>query len=229
MASTALSTQNLETLQLLLQRVPECKTPKAREALLALVYVEAQPVARVLLYSILRKKSYYRDDINDLVHDAVTKLILQYQRDEFTMKNVRSYMYLMVLGALYPHNEKTYNKHNTPLPETDDELIEELSDRSKPRRRSTRHEFFDRARLFCDDAHIEESMYEDLDYFGCRDDFIKIWRRHDSLRQAIRATKSLVPKEFYYRHWGALYSLWYLRESVSYLSDSERSDEVQTT
>lgn len=214
MASTALPTKNLETLQLLLQRVPECRTPRSREALLALVYVEAKPVARVLLYSILRKKSYYRDDINDLVHDAVTKLILQYQRDEFTMKNVRSYMYLMVLGALYPHNEKTYNKHNTPLPETDDELTDE---------------YFDRARLFCDDAHIEQTMLDDLDYFACREDFLKIWRRHDSLRQAIRATKSLVPKEFYYRHWGALYSLWYLRESVSYLSDSERSDEVQTT
>jgi len=195
MASTSIPAHNLETLQLLLQRVPECNTPQSREALLSLVYLEAKPVAQVLLYSILRKKSFYRSDVNTLVHDSATKLVMQYSRPGFEMKNVRSYMYLMVLGTLYPHSDKTFYKHNESLPENDEELTEA---------------FFSRDRLFCDDAHIEQSMYDDLEYFYCKDDFIRIFTHCRNLRQAVRATKSLVPKQFYYKHWGALYSLWFV-------------------
>lgn len=167
---------------------------------MTLIYIEALPIARVTLYSVLRKKNLYKspEEIDDIVHDAVAKLVMQYTRPAFEMEHVRNYIYLMVIGTLFNYGDKTFNQRHCQFPDEGEEDIAAV------------------VVFYGDDEYENElklqAMYEDLgEYereFMARFGEAVVHSRARTpitrFRKGIEATKDLMPRRFFYVHVEAL-------------------------
>lgn len=167
---------------------------------MTLIYIEALPIARVTLYSVLRKKNLYKspEEIDDIVHDSVAKLIMQYTRPNFEMEHVRNYIYLMVIGTLFNYSDKTFNQRHCQFPDEGEEDIVAI------------------VTFYGDDEYENEcklqAMYEDLgdrerEFKACFGSAIISSRARTPLvkfRKGIEATKDLMPRRFFYVHVEAL-------------------------
>ena len=192
---------NLETLQLLLLELPECRTEHARQGLLTLIYNETVVVVRASMCSLMRKYGIRKDrrDINELAHDAATKVIERYQkRPEFSMQRVHTYIYLVARATLFSYQDKKYNERTVQLHDGDNtDFATALTYNAVFYGDKECEEDKNLAALFSD---LGLNRREFLVYFGSAMQSTRNMTDLTRFKKAVEATRHIVPRRFYYVH-----------------------------
>jgi hypothetical protein len=140
-----------------------------------------------------------RDEINELAHDAATKVIERYQkRPEFIMRRVHTYIYLVARATLFSYQDKKYNERTVQLHDDDNTDVATAL---------TYNAVFYGDKECEEDEHVN-ALFSDLGlnrreflvYFGSAIQSTRNMTDRTRFKKAVEATRHIVPRRFYYVH-----------------------------
>lgn len=158
-------------------------------------------VSRASVWSLMRKKGIYKDreQVNELAHDAATKVIERYlNRPDFNMQRVHTYVYLVARATLFDYQDQTFNERNVQLWEDDNDSFAAALTYSDVLYGDKEGEEEDHLNALFLDLGLNKREF--LAYFGSAMQSNRNMTDLTRFRKAVEATRHIVPRRFYYVH-----------------------------